>query len=792
MMTTWRSVRAALREAAQSPGAAGQPHRWWSSVVSAGSQSSGTGAAGPVMLWLVVVVWLPAAPAHVTGRRELQSCGSATFVAAPSYCSNYNSRNCYDDVPCGETCEGDWECGTNDNLNNCGNYDIYERSCSPTPLPTNGPTPRPTNRVIRSCASTCQGDNNCDFWVSHGSSCSSLEASGCDCSGCSCSRSCPATCSGYTCDFYVSLFGISCSDLEANRGCDCSGCDCLTPQPTPWRNQVDVEVQAAVVISGIAADDFNSDPAAQQAFTQSILAHLPQELVDNSAEVTDVVAVSIPGECDKAPTFCRDDCAHCMPTCSESWNSDCNAKCGSYAHCTWRRRRLQTGSVEDVWSRVEVSYTIVVQQDETAVTDGGASILAAVTSSLSSAVSTGAFLQTLIDEADAAGASATLEHVDVDVVASIISLDKATVTVINSLSCEVCTESLYKEGHNDDDVSCSVFEQKAAKRWGDWKIRYTSWLSGDFRGESCRKRCCASNKDDCCEANVQLITGLVVAISVVVAMCCCPVCAGCCEAAECPYPSCPEEHFCIPAGESKSVWRRCCPQHKGPRGSDVQPVPPGTVVGISQPTDDSAVVLTTLVEYIQNITGASAEAARAALVAHGNDADEAAAALLDGWHPPAAIAAQPAPAETIAEMLLRAENARLRPAAEAEATEERRQRLAAEARAAEAERKLRATEERAAEERRQRAAKEEAERQRRVRAATQNSRDTLPPYWNPIMDRSKARRFVVDPLSDSEEYARVEKAFMLTLDDPSRMYMNRTRFTIQSVERIQNMDLWNL
>jgi poly [ADP-ribose] polymerase 10/14/15 len=142
-------------------------------------------------------------------------------------------------------------------------------------------------------------------------------------------------------------------------------------------------------------------------------------------------------------------------------------------------------------------------------------------------------------------------------------------------------------------------------------------------------------------------------------------------------------------------------------------------------------------------------------------------------------------------MLLRAENARLRPAADAEATEERRQRLAAEARAAEAERKLRATEERAAEERRQRVAKEEAERQRRVRAATQNSRDTLPPYWNPIMDRSKARRFVVDPLSDSEEYARVEKAFMLTLDDPTRG-LQRTQFTIQSVERIQNMDLWNL
>ena len=188
------------------------------------------------------------------------------------------------------------------------------------------------------------------------------------------------------------------------------------------------------------------------------------------------------------------------------------------------RRRLQTGGVGEVWSRVEVSFTIAVQQDETTVTDGGASVLTAVTSSLSSAVSTGAFLQTLIDEADAAGASATLEHVDVDVVASIISLDKATVTVINSLSCEVCTESLYKEGHNDDDVSCGVFEQKAAKRWGDWRIRLYKSSSGEHVRDICRKRCCASNEDDCCEANVGAITGLVVAIVVVVAMCCCPVC----------------------------------------------------------------------------------------------------------------------------------------------------------------------------------------------------------------------------------------------------------------------------
>ena len=99
-----------------------------------------------MMLWFVVV-GLPAALAHITNRRELQSCGSATFVAAPSYCSNYNSRNCYDDVPCGETCEGDGECGTDGWLNNCGNADVYERVCSPTPRPTPAPTtPAPTKQ----------------------------------------------------------------------------------------------------------------------------------------------------------------------------------------------------------------------------------------------------------------------------------------------------------------------------------------------------------------------------------------------------------------------------------------------------------------------------------------------------------------------------------------------------------------------------------------------------------------------------------------------------------------------
>ena len=86
------------------------------------------------MLWLVVV-WLPAALAHITDRRDLQSCGSATFVASSSCGIDYWS--CYDNVPCGRTCEGDGECGTDSMLDNCGGSDVYKRDCSRT-----SPTPR--------------------------------------------------------------------------------------------------------------------------------------------------------------------------------------------------------------------------------------------------------------------------------------------------------------------------------------------------------------------------------------------------------------------------------------------------------------------------------------------------------------------------------------------------------------------------------------------------------------------------------------------------------------------------
>ena len=50
------------------------------------------------------------------------------------------------------------------------------------------------------------------------------------------------------------------------------------PQPTaaPTGAQAVVEVQAAVVLTGIDATDFNADPNQQEAFAQSILAHLPE------------------------------------------------------------------------------------------------------------------------------------------------------------------------------------------------------------------------------------------------------------------------------------------------------------------------------------------------------------------------------------------------------------------------------------------------------------------------------------------------------------------------------------
>ena len=153
------------------------------------------------------------------------------------------------------------------------------------------------------------------------------------------------------------------------------------PTPAPTVTQAVVEVSAAVVLTGIDPTDFNADPQQVEAFAQTILAILPAALA--GADVTDIRAKSA------------------------------------------RRRRLQASSVE-------VRCTIVVRQDATAATDGGDSILSDVTSSLTAAVSSGEFLQRIIEEAAAAGGSAAMAFmtIDVDVAASTDKIAAAVLTLV--------------------------------------------------------------------------------------------------------------------------------------------------------------------------------------------------------------------------------------------------------------------------------------------------------------------------------------------------------------------------
>ena len=80
-------------------------------------------------------------------------------------------------------------------------------------------------------------------------------------------------------------------------------------------------------------------------------------------------------------------------------------------------------------------------------------------------------------------------------------------------SCDVCS----KKGF---DVKCGVFWQEAKSKWGDW-ITLDGCISDV---------CCASNEDDCCEANVGAIVGLVIGLVVVIGgsvFACCKFCTGC-------------------------------------------------------------------------------------------------------------------------------------------------------------------------------------------------------------------------------------------------------------------------
>jgi hypothetical protein len=469
-----------------------------------------------MMLWLVVV-WLPAAAAHVTGRRELQSCGSATFVAlAPqsSDCPSSDLQNCYDSVACGDLCEGDGECGTDSWLENCGNYDVYRRDCSSSDS---------------TCSNTCiySRDGDCDDGQA-----------GSDYSYCEC--------------------GTDCYD------CGYRSCETPTPRPTLSRDTIPGS-QATIpgtMVSGLSAEagycldsvTFHYADGSTTMFGQSGGGSVPRVDLDPTAEYVSGL-VQYEG--------CPDYIGGGIKFILKSIATGATTRTVSFAGY------LQSSSVR---AEFNVDWPCRIIGFETSPGDTHVSTSETVTS---------------------------------------VQTDCATTQTPGS--CAVCRASMMYD--ESDGVSCGGFTQQVKSKWGDWQ--WGHWE--DYDG--CHSTvCCADIKEDCCEANVGAIIGLIVAIFVVLAMCC--------------YRSLIKDSIL-------RVWRRCCPKHK--------------------------------------------------------------------VHP--AI------------------------------------------------------------------------------AATQNSRDTLPPYWNPIMNRLNAEKFPVDP--GSEEYARVETAFMLTLFDPTRG-LHRNQFTIQSVERIQNMDLWNL
>ena len=77
-------------------------------------------------------------------------------------------------------------------------------------------------------------------------------------------------------------------------------------------------------------------------------------------------------------------------------------------------------------------------------------------------------------------------------------------------SCDVCSKELY-------DGKCGAFTQEAKGKVDDWMVVKKE---NGLETLGCKKVCCASNEDMCCEANVGAIVGLVVAIVLYVAMCC--------------------------------------------------------------------------------------------------------------------------------------------------------------------------------------------------------------------------------------------------------------------------------
>ena len=83
-------------------------------------------------------------------------------------------------------------------------------------------------------------------------------------------------------------------------------------------------------------------------------------------------------------------------------------------------------------------------------------------------------------------------------------------------SCDVCSDELY-------DGKCGGLSQEAKGKWDDWMVEGAEILG------CIEDVCCASNEDDCCEANVGAIIGLVIGLAVVIGsvFACCIFCQGC-------------------------------------------------------------------------------------------------------------------------------------------------------------------------------------------------------------------------------------------------------------------------
>ena len=84
-------------------------------------------------------------------------------------------------------------------------------------------------------------------------------------------------------------------------------------------------------------------------------------------------------------------------------------------------------------------------------------------------------------------------------------------------SCDVCSDELY-------DGKCGALSQEAEDKWDDWMVEGLE-IAGCIEDV-----CCASNEDDCCEANVGAIVGIVIALVVVIGgsvFACCKFFQGC-------------------------------------------------------------------------------------------------------------------------------------------------------------------------------------------------------------------------------------------------------------------------